>query len=438
MSTLGSQSAEKRLQTGGEGPLRVLVASKFWYHRGGLERVMFDEIAGLESAGHVVAGFSTAHPDNDPSPWSGYFAPYLELGRDSPLSRSDRMRAVARMFSNRPAAAAFDRLLADFRPDIVHVHGIHRQLSPSILFAAKRLGIPVVQTLHDYHHVCPADVLLRGGMVPCNPPLCGPLNTMPCVANRCVRGSLAASAVSSIETSWQRVRRSYERTVDRFISPSHFLSAIMRGAGWTVPIDVVPNAVATDGGGERDDRGFFLVASRLSPEKGIHVAAQAAMAAGVPLVVLGDGPERERLHAEFPALDLRGYVPAHEVERQLLRCRAAVVPTTCLENASISILEALCLGVPVISSSVGGVPEQVRDGCEGLLVPPGDVDALAFAMRQLADDPALAEHMGRNARQRAHEAFGFDRHMQDLVGVYERALGREEAHEGGAEGGDDL
>jgi glycosyltransferase involved in cell wall biosynthesis len=427
---------ENHLRAAGGGPLRVLVASKFWYQRGGLERVMFDEIAGLEAAGHAVAGFSTTHPDNVPSPWSEYFAPYLELGAGSALPLADKVRAVARMFSNRPAASAFDRLLADFRPDVVHVHGIHRQLSPSILFVAKRRRIPVVQTLHDYHHACPAAVLLRGGSVPCDPPLCGPLNTLPCVTARCVRGDATISVISAAETSWQRARRAYERTVDRFISPSHYLSTVMRQAGWTLPIDVVPNGVDSARVGERQDEGFFLVASRLSPEKGVSFAARAAMEAGVPLVVLGDGPERERLLADFPALDLRGHVTADEVQRQLLRCRAAVMPSTAIENAPMSILEALSLGVPVISSSVGGVPEQVRDGREGLLVPAGDIDALAAAMRRLAGDPALASRMGHDARQRAREAFGFDRHMRGLVAVYERALRRGDSHEGAAEGGD--
>ena len=402
--------------------MRVLVVSKFWYLRGGLERVMFDEIAGLEAAGHHVAGFSTSHPDNQESPWSCYFAPYLELGRESSLSRIDRVRAIRRMFSNRSAAAAIDRLLVDFRPDIVHAHGIHRQLSPSILFAAKRRGIPVVQTLHDYHHVCPADVLLRSGSEACIPPSCGPLDTTPCVVNRCVRGSLAASAVSAAETSWQRARRAYERTVDRFISPSSFLAGIMRDGGWTVPITVVPNAVAARRDPERSDEGFFLMASRLSPEKGIHIAARAARAAGVTLVVLGDGPERERLLAEFPGLDVRGHVSADEVERQLLRCRAVVVSSTAIENAPMSVLEAMNLGVPVISSSVGGVPEQVRDRCDGILVPPGDVEALTTALRQLAGDPGLAARMGQSARKRAQTEFSFDRHMQSLIEVYEQEL----------------
>lgn len=402
--------------------MRVLVASKFWYRRGGLERVMFDEIAALEASGHEVAGFSTAHPDNEESPWSAYFAPYLELGRRSSLSRADRVRAAWRMFSNRPAAAAFNSLLADFRPDIVHIHGIHRQLSPSILFGAKRTGIPVVQTLHDYHHICSADVLLRAGSISCDPPRCGPLNTLPCVANRCVRSSFSISALSAAETAWQRARRAYERTVSRFISPSHFLARVMRESGWTLPIDVVPNAVPTPNAGGRIDEGYFLVAARLSREKGIDVAARAARQAGVALVVAGDGPESDRLRAEFPEVDFLGHVGSYEVEQLLLRCRAMLVPSTWMENAPMSILEALSLGIPVISSCVGGVPEQVRDGREGLLVPPGDVQALAAALARLRDDPLLANRMGHSAMERARTVFSSEEHMGRLMAVYERAL----------------
>ena len=137
--------------------MRILVANKFWYRRGGLERVMFDELSWLADAGHEVAHFSTAHPDNDPSPWSEYFAAYLELGSHSRLPVRERALAAGRIFHNGAAAGSFARLLDVFRPDVVHLHGIHRQISPSILSETRRRRLPVVQTLHDYHHVCPAD-----------------------------------------------------------------------------------------------------------------------------------------------------------------------------------------------------------------------------------------------------------------------------------------
>ena len=224
--------------------MRVLVANKFWYQRGGSERVMFDEIEGLTRAGHEVVHFSTNHPANEPSSFAEYFAPYAELGVDGRLGIGERAVALLNLYSNREARRRFARLLDATHPDVVHVHGIHRQLSPSILVEARQRGLPVVQTLHDYHHVCPADVLLLKGTAPCVPRRCGRLNYLPAVANRCHRGSTASSALSASETGWQRLRGVYERTVQRFISPSRFLAATMRAGGWDVPVDLVPNAVA--------------------------------------------------------------------------------------------------------------------------------------------------------------------------------------------------
>ncbi len=128
--------------------MRIVVASKFWYLRGGLERVMFDEVELLAGAGHEVAAFSTTHPSNVASPWEHYFAPYIELGAGSePVTPAQKMLAAVRMFENSAAARYFARLLDDFVPDVVHIHGIHRQISPSILRETSRRRIPVVQAL---------------------------------------------------------------------------------------------------------------------------------------------------------------------------------------------------------------------------------------------------------------------------------------------------
>lgn len=403
--------------------MRVLVANKFWYRRGGLERVMFDELEALERAGVEVAHFSTSHPENAPSPWSPYFAPYLELGRGTQLGVRDSAVAAARMFWNLSAARSFGRLVDEFEPDLVHIHGIHRQLSPSILFVARRKGIPVVQTLHDYHHICPADVLLRGGHSPCSPTACRRYNTLACVAEKCVRGSLAASTLSATETAWQRMCRSYERTVARFISPSEFLAERMREGGWdSVPIDVVPNGVEIEVSPTRSDEGFFLIVSRLSPEKGVDVALRAAARASVRIVVAGGGPSTSSLRDEFPSVEFRGHVGPEEVRDLLSRCTALVVPSLWFENAPMSILEAMSQATPIIASSIGGIPEQVRHGVDGMLVPPNEENALADAMTRMQSDASLSATMGQSGCRRVAECFSLDAHTHRLLEVYGRAL----------------
>jgi glycosyltransferase involved in cell wall biosynthesis len=402
--------------------MRILVASKFWYVRGGLERVMFDEIDLLEAAGHEVVAFSTAHPENLPSPYEADFAPYLEIGGASTLGMTDKLRAVARLFRNRAAAKAVGRLIEGTRPDVMHVHGIHRQLSPSILMEAKRRGVPVVHTLHDFHLICPSDMLLCCGTSPCDPPACRGGAFMPAIRKKCVKGSTGRSMLSAAELSFQRVTRAYERSVDRFISPSAFLADTMRANGWGhIPIDVLPQAARpmpqTRGGDA------FLFTGRLSHEKGVSTLLWAARKAGVRVVVAGDGPEGEALRAEFPEFTFLGHVSSDRIAELLLDARAAVVPSIGMENSPIAVLEPLAAGVPVIGSRVGGLPELVRDGIDGLLVPPGDIGALAEALTTLANDPEAAARMGAAGRIRVSTEFTPATHLERLLAIYRRALG---------------
>ncbi len=398
--------------------MRILVANKFWYRRGGLERVMFDEIEWLEEAGHEVAHFASAHPKNEPSAWADYFSPYLELG-GAGLGAADKVRAASRMFSNGPARRSFNRLLSAFRPDVVHVHGIHRQLSPSILTAAARHGVPVVQTLHDYHHICPADVLLFAGTEACEPRRCGNLWYGAAVAGKCVRGSLAASALSAAETSWQRASRAYDRGVARFISPSQFLADRMKEAGWTAPCDVVRNGVPR---GERALPGEgFVVIGRLSHEKGIAVALAAARLAGVQVTVAGEGPRGQALVDAFPEAAFPGHLSARGVAALVRGSRAVVVPSLCLENAPMAVLESMAVGVAVIASDIGGIPEQITDGVDGILVRPGDVEALAQTMRHLEADSALASRLGAAAVETVSSRFSPEVHTEGVLAAYRAA-----------------
>lgn len=403
--------------------MRVLTANKFAFHRGGLERVMFDEMRWLTEAGHEVALFSSAHPDNEPSPWSGYFAPYLELGQGAELSLAQKATAAGRMFANGAAARSFESILREFNPDVVHAHGIHRQLSPSILRPARTAGIPVVQTLHDYHHICPADVLLYRGVEVCDPRRCGTLWYGACVSGRCVRGSLAASALSAAETGWSRLRRAYESGVSRFISPSAFLAEQMRRGGWKIPVDVVPNAVTVEHQRSGVGSGFVYI-GRLAAEKGIEVLLAAAEVAGIEVTVAGEGPLGHRLRMEHPEVRFTGRLGPADVARLVDGARGVVVPSRWYENAPMSVLEAMAAGVPVIASRIGGIPEQITDGVDGLLCPPGDVGALAKALRALDADEALAARIGKAAAETAVARFGSSAHVGALLASYQAAGAR--------------
>ena len=405
--------------------LRIVIANKFWYRRGGQERVMFDEIAWLEAAGHEVAHFSVQHPENDSSPWADYFAPYLEIGVQSTLTTRQSMRAAQRMFWNREAARRFACVLRGFHPDLVHVHGIHRQISPSILVEAKRSGVPVVQTLHDYHPICPADVLLLGDRVACEPPRCRRVNVLPCVLYHCVHRSRPRSLLAGAELLWRRWVLRYESLVDAFISPSRYLASRIAAAAFPdTAIYVLPNAVPERSHSSHASAGeTFVYAGRLAHEKGLPTLLRAAGLAGVKLVVAGDGPMRDSLRTSAPAnVSFVGRLDGEAVDQLLRGCRAAVLPSECVENAPMAVLEAMMLGRPVVATRMGGIPEQVRDGIDGLLVRAGNELELAAALRILADSPDVADRMGRAAHERATGLFGPQRHTSGLLDIYRSVL----------------
>jgi glycosyltransferase involved in cell wall biosynthesis len=130
----------------------------------------------------------------------------------------------------------------------------------------------------------------------------------------------------------------------------------------------------------------------------------------------------EDLRRDFPDVDFVGHLDPPDVASVLRAARASVVPSVWFENAPMSVLESLAAGIPVIASRIGGIPELVEDGREGLLVPAGDVDALALALGRLDADADLAGRLGAAGRERAVREFSPERHLRGLLRVYEEVV----------------
>ena len=147
----------------------------------------------------------------------------------------------------------------------------------------------------------------------------------------------------------------------------------------------------------------LVFAGRLGPQKALDVGLAAlSQADGVTLVVVGDGPERaalERTAAELgldSRVEFRGSVPRSEVLRLFRAADASLLPSA-WENFPHTVVEALAVGCPVIATAVGGVPEVVRDGENGILVEPGDPTALAAAITRFFTDRDLRERLSAAA-----------------------------------------
>jgi glycosyltransferase involved in cell wall biosynthesis len=214
------------------------------------------------------------------------------------------------------------------------------------------------------------------------------------------------------------------RWVDAFVVPSAFLGRMLVRAGipWS-RVHVVPNGIALSARPmQPSERRFALYIGRLSSEKGIDTLLEAArLAPDVPLAVAGDGPLKARVQAS--GVEYLGQLDRGGVDAHLREAAFVVVPSVCHENFPNVVLESLAAGRAVIATRMGGLPEMLRPGETGVLLPPGDAPALADAMRELWLDPPRTARMGREARDDAAR-FSISLHAQRMTDLYTRVSSR--------------
>jgi glycosyltransferase involved in cell wall biosynthesis len=406
--------------------VRILHVNKFLYRRGGAEAYMLD-LAELQRAdGHLVEFFAMRHPDNLPSTYGDAFPSYVEF-ETTPPTFADKARAAGRLLWSPAAARGITRVLDAFRPDVVHLHNIYHQLSPSVLRPISQAGVPAVMTLHDYKLVCPTYQLLdRHGICEA----CIPHRFWNPTLRRCNRGSLAASTLSGAELTLHTLLGAYD-AVDRFACPSRFLERKMR-AGRVYPdrLRWVPNGVDTTSIEPKSEAGGrALYVGRLAEEKGVDVLLEAiARTRQLGADIVGDGPARASLEGLAASVGVRdrvrflGRFAASDVHRAMRAASVVVVPSRWHENMPITILESFAAGVPVVASALGGIPELIDEGRDGVLVPPDEPTALADALRSVMSDPERAFEMGKAARTKAERVYSPALHLERVRELYAEAV----------------
>lgn len=405
--------------------MRILHVNKFLYRRGGAEAYM-EDLADLQrAAGHTVEFFGMAHPLNRPMRFAEWFPAQIEL-EPPPPTAGGKARAAGRVLWSTSTADGMARVADAFAPDVVHLHNVYHQLSPSLLRPLRRRGIPAVMTLHDYKLACPTYQFLDHGQ-PCQSCLGGHYSHA--IRRRCKGGSLAASTLAAVELWVHTALRAYD-PVARFICPSRFLAGKMAEAGvFPDRLRWVPHFIDLAGIPSREDGPPWrpvVFAGRLSPEKGVDTLIEAAAGDGFSLEIAGDGPERARLQelADRVApgrVRFHGLLPRAEV-LSLFRAAAAVaVPSRWWENQPMTVLEALASGAPVVASDLGGLSELIEPGVTGLLVAPNDPEALARALRPFVAGHPATLAMGRAGREAVEAGFSPALHLARIEAVYQEA-----------------
>ncbi len=359
---------------------------------GGEERAVDDLQALLRERGHMVASLVRSSGE---------------------VSKLEAARALTTGGSHPEEIA---RAVQGMRADVVHAHNVHPLFGFKALAAARAAGARTVLHLHNFRLFCAVAIAYRDGS-PCF--RCRDTHTLPGLRLRC-RGSVAEATAYAIGLHRQQPRL-FEHT-DRFVAVSE--ATVRRLVDLGLPAartTALHNFVAPAGFATRSRAGegeFALVGGRLVEEKGFDIAIAAARAAGVPLVVAGEGPDEARLRGLAAGGDVRftGLLSGEALTQLRARAGVVLVPSRWEEPCPYAALDALAAGVPVLASDRGGLPELVGDA--GVL-PANDIASWSGALGALWNDPAARERAGATALEDARARFNADVYYDRLMAVYD-------------------
>lgn len=405
--------------------MRILMLSDFYPPLvGGTERLVADLSHDLLGRGHEVAVATLGQAGLPAVEDDGGVAVHRLRGLASyatPLFR-DPQRRFTPPAPDPLLARAIDRLVAAWRPDVIHAHG---WMLYSYLPLKERRGVPLVLTIHDYGNFCPRRDLLLHGETICDGPAarkcasCATANYGPAKA-LAIGGGLALG-------------RRWHGAIDRFVAISQFVAEttaqhVAPGAAIPVIPSFIAERVATYAppatrSAQLPTGDYLLFVGALGRFKGVGTLLEAyrQLADAPPLLLiagsaLGADPWPES--GPPPGVQVIRDAPHELVLEAWARCLVGVAPSLWAEPLGLVALEALALGRPLVASRIGGLTDIVAHERTGLLVPPGDATALAAALRRFLDDPALGARLGAAGRAQVRAHFTAATAVPRLEAVY--------------------
>ena len=382
-------------------PNKILVIHNSYLQYGGEDSVVASEIQMLKSHGHNVQLYARDNHEID------------QMGKLSLFMDTVWSRRAVRDLSQK---------ICEFRPDIIHVHNIFPLISPAVYWAASKMNIPIVQTIHNFRLACLQAMFLRDGEV-CEdclgkPPWHG-------VLHKCYRGSFSASLVSAFSLQAHRVIGTYRKKVDGYIALNSFCRNKLVEIG--LPEDrifIKPNFVSMPvANGEADGiTGNPLYVGRLSKDKGVTVLAEAMRTfPEVAFDIVGGGDEAHVFDG-LTNVNLKGSLPLDEVYALMRTAPFLIMPSIWYENMPRTLVEAYGCGTPVIASRIGALAELVEDGKSGLLFNPGSSEDLVKTIQWALGNTDKMRAMGVYAYNVYRHEYTEEQNYTMMRDIYQRVI----------------
>ena len=409
--------------------MKIVLVNLRYFISGGPERYLFNIKELLENQGHQVIPFSIKHNNNEPTRYSSYFLEpigdgnevYFENYRKKNLK--SLIRLAGRLFYSFEARKKLTRLIREHQPDLVYILLYLNKISPSIIHAAKRNGVPVVLRISDYGMMCAANIfyLKRENKI-CE--RCLNNGRHHSVLNKCSQGSFLYSCFGYLAYTFHDLLH-INRQIDAFVIPSAF--SISKFIQFGIPdnkIFQVPTFSPTPENNKPEYERFVLYTGRIEPEKGIRTLIDAFIDTDIPLKIIGfskNGYDKELqnyLRDRQHAITFLGRKGSEEIAGYLEKCAFTVCPSECYDNFPNAVLESYANKKAVIATNLGSLKEMIRDGETGLLFEYRNSSDLREKVISLIDDKERIRALGENGYHKLVEEYSAEHHYQKLISLF--------------------
>ena len=366
--------------------MKILIVHNHYREPGGEDQAVNTQQQQLEAAGHEVLLYTRFNKQFDYLPMDKKIKFFFSEGLRFPQTYEELKELIQRE-----------------KPDCAHVHNTFFMMTPSVYEACFELGVPVIQTLHNYRFLCANALFYRRGKI-CED--CLTKGTHCAVMHRCWRNSYWASyfAVRVIRSMRERGILSRIRL---FIAPSEFTRAKFIQAGFPAEkIRVVPHTLGRDPDRPKRWEHYALYAGTLRDYKGIKNLLEIwGGVDNLPLKIIGDGPLRGRIEKfiedkKLTHVTFLGALGHEQVLEEMKRALLVIAPSRCYETFGVVIMEAYASGVPVIASRIGAFTELVDEGRTGFLFDPYDPKDMLRVIKSARDNSSLLSEMRLAAREK--------------------------------------
>lgn len=404
--------------------MKILLVNDVYSYSAGIESYVKSLVRILRERGQKIYFYSSSlKPLEDNYEYAKYFPECLISAEKSCFQK------LILNFRNPEAEKKLDSYLNAINPDIVYSATIDFIFYPYFLKVCYEHNVPVI--LRGSQLGCPAIAFRQGGEHYCSEKLCLGGGLYNCVINRCFSKKIRSNIFAVAKYLYIK-HFGLHNKASRFICASEATRRLMEEYGiQKEKLVVISNFVDSSFLVEEPtytDKGYFLYVGRLSKEKGVTYLLEAiSKLPDFMLHIVGAGPEEEKLREQASRLGLtnvvfRGLKSGEELIEEYRHCIASILPCDWFEIFGITIVESFALGKPVIASRVGGIPEIVEDGVNGILVEPADVSSLAEAISKLGSNPELVLKMGRKARKKAEEHYSPASHYNRIMEVFSEVV----------------